>query len=329
MTAFVSKLINGPAWRGNRRETQRGYSMIELVVALSVGGAVMAPVVNAVDQSMVTIQAIQNETNLKTAHEALIRYAAQNDGCLPFAADWEGSLPNTDETGAPGYTDTGIARDNVHAGDLPWTDLGLGDSFRDGDSLRIQYYVATPYADFGSGCVAATRYEHWHQNVTYDGTAISIYLYHTPRGGSLGLYKVDGVLAAGTSPEVGGYSEESESLPDNLLELRRGPDVMAAGTESDVLSAQNVFVLIATGNNINPDTEINLPYMRDENHLYDGVGTSWELNEGEVDDVLFSATHEYNSDDEGASGDDTLLVTSFLSFKSDLRSFGVKLESIY
>ena len=120
------------------------------------------------------------------------------------------------------------------------------------------------------------------------------------------------------------------SLPDNLLELRRGPDVKANGTEGDVLSAQNVFVLIATGDNINPNNSINLPYMRDANHRASGNGNApWNLNQNVVDDVRFSSIREYDVDDESSNGDDTLLVVSFLSFKSDLRSFGVQLKPIY
>ncbi len=128
----------------------------------------------------------------------------------------------------------------------------------------------------------------------------------------------------------GGYSDVGVALPVNLLELRRGPDIKATGSEDDVLSAQNVFVLIAAGENINANASINLPFMRDDNHRADGsVGDPWDLNQNDIDDVRFSATHEYNGIDEGASGDDTLLVTSFLSYKSDLKSFGVRLESIF
>ena len=70
--------------------------------------------------------------------------------------------------------------------------------------------------------------------------------------------------------------------------------------------------------------------MRDENHRANCTGGApWNFKKKNIDGVCFSATHEYNGVDEGASGDDTLLVTSFLSFKSDLRSFGVKLDSVY
>ncbi len=143
------------ARRSRRRETQKGFTLPELVVTLTAFGAIMTPVLNAVDTSMDTIRAEQNQTLLETARESLIRYAARNKGCLPFAADWEGALPNTDQNGSVGYTDTGVAKNNTRAGDLPWTDLGLGDTFRDGDGQRIQYYVASQYADFVSDCLAS------------------------------------------------------------------------------------------------------------------------------------------------------------------------------
>ena len=326
-TANASRESGGRARRRNRREHQKGFSLPELVVAMTAVGAILSPVLSAVDSSMDAIRSEQNQNILETARESLIRYAARNDGCLPFAADWEGSLPNTDQNGAVGYTDTGVATDNTRAGDLPWTDLGLGDNFRDGGGLRIQYYVASQYADFGSDCDAAAKGEEWNQSVAYDGSVTKVYLYYTPPGGSRGLYEITGTLAAGTRPD--GYTQVGVPLPDNLLELRRGPDIKANNSEKDVLSAQNIFVLIATGDNINANNSIDLPYMRDENHRANGGGAPWNLNQNNIDNVRFSATREYNSTDEGASGDDLLLVTSFLSFKSDLRSFGVKLESIF
>ena len=56
MTAYVSKFINGPRCRRNGGETQKGYSVIELIVTLGVGGAVLTPVLNVVDESIGTIR---------------------------------------------------------------------------------------------------------------------------------------------------------------------------------------------------------------------------------------------------------------------------------
>ncbi len=314
--------------RTGRREAQRGFTMPEMVAVMTVVGAILAPVLESVDTSIGAIRSEQNQFTLETAREALIRYAAQHDGCLPFAADWEGGLPDTDQTGSPGYTDTGVAVSNTRAGDLPWADLGLTAAFRDGDGLRIQYYVASQYADLDADCAARQIGEEWNTMVSYRGSvAVPIYLHFTPPGGSPGLYGIVGPLAAGTRPDSA-YTDISDALPASLLELRRGPDIKKNGDENDVLSAQNVFVLIATGDNINVFPSNDLPYMRDENHRSNSGGAPWNLNQNVVDEVRFAATHEFDANDQGKDGDDMLLVTSFLSFKSELRTFGVHLAPI-
>ncbi len=313
--------------QAGRRQAQRGFSLPELVAVMTAVGAVLAPILSSFDSSIEAIRGEQNEVVLETAREALIRYAAQHDGCLPFAADWEGGLPNTDPTGASGYTDTGAAIDDTRAGDLPWAELGLSDSFRDGDGLRIQYFVASQYADLDVGCAARSMGEEWNPMVSYDGSVASIYLHFTPPGDSGGLYEIDGALASGTRPDSG-YADISDPLPDSLLELRRGPDIKKNGEESDVLSAQNIFVLIAVGDNINANSSILLPYMRDDNHRSKASGAPWSLNVGLIDEVIFAATHEIDGSDEGKDGDDMVLAMSFLSFKTDVRKFGVQLAPI-
>lgn len=329
-TATPSQEAERSVRRPRRRVTQKGFSLSELVVSLTAVGAILSPVFLAVDSSMDTIRAEQNQTYLAMARDSLIQYAARNNGCLPFAADWEGALANTDSSGGTGYTDTGVSKNDSRAGDLPWTDLGLGDTFRDGNGQRIQYYVASQYADFGADCLARAKGEEWHQLVTYEGTVANpAYVYYTSANGSRDLFEIDDTLPAGTNPDIGGFTAVGLFLPANLLELRRGPTISASGAEKDVISGQNVFVLIAAGENINADASINLPYMRDENHRGGSGGDPWSLNQNVVDDVRFSLTRAYNSGDEGTNGDDTLLVASFLSFKSDLRSYGVKLEPIY
>ena len=313
--------------RAGRRQAQRGFSLLEMAAVMTAAGAILGPVLASFESSIDAIRGEQNEVVLETAREALIRYAAQHDGCLPFAADWEGGLPDTGQTGAPGYTDTGIAANNTRAGDLPWADLGLAESFRDGDSLRIQYYVASQYADLDVGCAARSIGEAWNPMVSYDGSVASIYLHFTPPDGSGGLYEINGFLASGTRPDSG-FNDIGDALPSSLLELRRGPDVKKNGDESDVLSAQNVFVLIAVGDNINANSSINLPYMRDENHRSNSGGAPWNLNQNNVDGVIFAATHEFNGSDEGKDGDDMVMAMSFLSFKTDVRKFGVQLAPI-
>ena len=328
VTTIVPMACGGPARREPDSETQRGFTMTELVVVMGAVGAILTPILGAVDASMDTIRVEQSEVTMQTAREALIRHAARNDGCLPFAADWEGGLPNTDQTGAPGYTDTGVAKDNARAGDLPWADLGLSEGFGDGGGLRIQYSVASQYADAGSGCAARAMGAEWNQMVTYQGPPTDIlYVNYTPPGGSRGLYEIDGTLVAGTRPDAS-FADVGDPLPSSLLELRRGPDVKAPGSEKDVLSAQNVFLLLATGDNINTIASINLPYMRDANHRGNSGGGPWNLNQNVIDGVVFSATRAFDGSDEGKDGDDILMAVSFLSFKADLRKFGVRLEPV-
>ena len=62
-----------PVRRSRRRETQKGFTMPELVIALTAVGAILSPVLNAVDTSMDTIRAVQNQTKLEMARESLIR----------------------------------------------------------------------------------------------------------------------------------------------------------------------------------------------------------------------------------------------------------------
>ena len=90
--------------------------MLELVFSLAVGGAIMVPVVGTVSSSMDTIRVLQNKSILDTAHEALNRYAARNNGCLPFAADWEGGMANTDQNGSIG---SGTFMTSVNSSDTP------------------------------------------------------------------------------------------------------------------------------------------------------------------------------------------------------------------
>jgi prepilin-type N-terminal cleavage/methylation domain-containing protein len=325
----TSKSVSARCSRADR--AQRGFSMPELVAVMAAIGAVLTPVLSAVDSSVESIHTEQSKVVMTTAREALVRYAAQNKGCLPFAADWEGGLPNTDQIGAVGYTDTGVPVTDAHSGDLPWNELGLSATFRDGDGLRIQYYVASQYADVGGGCSARSIGTPWNPSVTYEGTAADpVYVYDTPSGvNSGGLYTIDGELSAGTRPEAGGFDDSgSDYLPDGLLELRRGPDIKGNGDQDDVLSAQNIFVLIAAGDNININSSVLLPYMRDDNHRSKASGAPWSLNQSVVDDVVFSATHNRHGTDESKDGDDMVLAVSFLSFKSDLRTFGVSLAPV-
>ncbi len=62
MIAYAFKFTGGPARRSRGRETQKGFSLPELVVTLTAVGAIKSPVLNAVDSSMDTIRAEQNQS---------------------------------------------------------------------------------------------------------------------------------------------------------------------------------------------------------------------------------------------------------------------------
>ena len=124
-------------------------------------------------------------------------------------------------------------------------------------------------------------------------------------------------------------TDVTEALPNPLLEVRRGPDITSnANSQKDVLSAQNVFVLIATGENRNPT--LDRRHMRDAGHLASasGSGTPWALGLSDVDGVVFSMVHDLSSADRQDDGDDTLRVMSFIEYKSRLKAFGKSIQPI-
>ena len=116
-----------------------------------------------------------------------------------------------------------------------------------------------------------------------------------------------------------------------LLEVRRGPDVTATDAQSDVISAQNVFVLIAPGKNRNAG--VDRAYVRDSNHVGDAAGGPWPINVHlveppweNVDAVVFSEARDTDATESGNDGDDTLLVMSFNDYKAGLSRFGLNME---
>ncbi len=320
-------------------ETQRGYTMPDLLVVLTTAGMLFGPVITAFNDTMDSTHEEFTQMALETARDALIDYAAQNNGCLPFAADFEGGMPDTDDSGAftPGSADTGVGASGKHGGDVPWADLGLGKKFRDGEGLRIQYYVASQYTDDdndpdnGLTCRAGVRGAEWNPSVTYNGSKSQPdYVYYTPSGSDRRLYKITKTLPAGTPPDmvVDDLTEDfTGPFPASLLEVRRGPDVTSGGSNSDVVSAQNVFVLSAPGENRNAQAN-NRTHIRDANHVADGLGNPWVLDSQVVDNVIFSATHNIDPADQGNDGDDTLMVVSFIGFKAALNKYGLHLEPV-
>ncbi len=331
--------------------SEAGFTVIELAIVIVLIGLLLMPIIKLATASFGSTRDEKTQIALETARDALIAYAATNNGCLPFSADFEGGLPDTDASGnaTPGFVDTGDSQNNSnnnsHAGDLPWADLGLTNGFVDGDQLRIQYYVATQYtdtdadADNGIDCLAGFRGFEWKSSITYNGGTTPVYVYYDPLPevpvpGDRRLYKLTGnnALLAGNSPDAnlapGIVEDVTNPLPASLLEVRRGPDVInGTAVETTAVSARNVFVLIAPGSNRNADH--NRRYFRDSNHRGDAGGSLWSPDSSNnIDIVVISATRNIDATDHGDDGDDTLLATSFIQYKAELSAYGLNMEPI-
>ena len=322
-------------------EAQRGVTRLEMATVFTLVGLLAAPLIALVPSSLQATRTGMTEIALERARDALIEYAAANNGCLPFAADFEGGWRDTDlddGTANPGFVDTGVGIKDRHSGDLPWADLGLVKSFLDGNQLRVQYYVASQYVDDGNTsdyeitCRAGFRGTEWNPSVTYNGSVLKPYFVsYTPAGSDRRIYQIHGILPAGTPPNLASgdiaVDRTEYPLPSPLLEVRRGPNVTGSGGQSDVVSAQNVFVLIAPGTNQN--TYLGRGFIRDINHVQDSIGNDWVVNiSNVVDGVVFSATHYIDGTDSSNDGDDTLLVMSFINYKAELSKYGLNMDPV-
>ncbi len=131
------------------RQAQDGFTLIELAIVMAVLGLLLIPTLTALNSLLLTNKQDQSQVALKAARDALLAYAAQNKGCLPQAADFEGGVPDTNAAGLGGTPDTGrlIAAPLAaqRAGDVPWADLGIPNQQLDGHGYRLQYYVASAY----------------------------------------------------------------------------------------------------------------------------------------------------------------------------------------
>lgn len=317
---------------------QRGFTVVELAIVLVVSGLLLVPLLKLVFTAVGGNSEQQTEAAFDKAVDALIAYATENNGCLPFAADSEGGLIDTDVAGLQ-ITDTGTSGNNTRAGDLPWAELGLleetrGGFFLDGDFLRIQYYVATPYADTDNGCSAGFRGQEWNPQVTYLGSnPAPVFVYDTANLTSTNppnLFKITGTLTAGLHPSqapANTASDVTAVLTSPLLEVRRGPDITSSvDGQDDVQSIQNVFILIAVGANRNAG--LDRTHVRDSTHALDNTGALWTLGVNNVNNVVFSLTRNISGTDSGDDGDDTLRIMSFIEYKSRLKAFDLILQQL-
>lgn len=325
--------------QADSNDAQGGFTLIELAIVMVVAGLLLTPLLRYIGTAVVTSRLKATNSVLDTASDALTSFAATNGGCLPFAADFEGGLPDTDAGGAASSSpDTGKrgTGSGQAAGDIPWADLGLGNNFLDGDGLRIQYFVASPYTDnnvnqAGITCDAGFRGFQWQSSVTYTAPLnASLWIYDAdPNSGLRTLYEIsqNKSLAAGTHPDDGAdLTAHKNSLPDPLLQLRRGPDVTSAtGGQNDVISSQNVFILIAAGNNRN--TDIDRLFTRDSTHKTSSGG-AWALGIATIDDQIFSSEPNQDAGDSSNSGDDNMLIMSFNRFRSEMNKHGLNMEAV-
>ncbi len=321
------------------QRSRAGFTIIELAIVIVVISVLLMPLLRIAASSIGATRTQETGAALETARDALVAFAASNNGCLPFAADFEGGLPDTDAAGVVTSTsvDTGFGTANKHGGDLPWAELGLTNSLLDGDNLRLQYYVASPYTDdnlveAGVTCAASFRGFEWNMTVTYNGTILSpLFVYHTDANNNVrGLYTITGAYPMGTLPPDAALGTEVDAigapLTSPLLQVRRGPDVTDPFNSQDLVeSAQTVFVLIAPGKNRNATAS--RAYVRDANHVADDLGAAWALETDPVDEeVIFSLTQNIDGTDSNNDGDDTLLVMSFTNFKAAVSKYGLNME---
>ena len=309
--------------------------MFDTVNAIAIVGVLVAPMIAATGSLMDVTRARVTGSAFATARDALVAFAAAHDGCLPFAADFEGGLPDTDQSGNPS-PDTGVGVVNTFAGDLPWSELGLTSGFLDGDGLRIQYFVASSYTDADTSdedpCAAGSRGREWDPSLSYDDTGPEQYVYYTPAGSERQLYKIIGTLPEGSSPNTAGKTDVQNvtaPLPDALLEVRRGPDItgkFGKQEQSDRMSSQNVFVLIAPGENRN--ARLNRTHIRDANHAGNKAGGPWTVNNKDVDSRVFASIHNVDKTNNMNNGDDTLSVMSVTNFMVEVSKFHMTLAPI-
>ena len=93
-------------WRVSGRGegcARSGFTIIELAIVVVVAGLLLVPLLRIAGSSIISARLKETQSRLDTARDALVAFAAVNGGCLPFASDFEGGLPDTDASGCGGH----------------------------------------------------------------------------------------------------------------------------------------------------------------------------------------------------------------------------------
>ncbi len=81
------------------QRSRAGFTIIELAIVLVVISLLLMPLLRIAASSVGATRTQDTGAALATARDALVAFAASNNGCLPFAADFEGGLLDTDANG--------------------------------------------------------------------------------------------------------------------------------------------------------------------------------------------------------------------------------------
>ena len=71
------------------QRSRAGFTIIELAIVIVVISLLLMPLLRIAASSIGTTRTLDTGAALETARDALVAFAASNNGCLPFAADFE------------------------------------------------------------------------------------------------------------------------------------------------------------------------------------------------------------------------------------------------
>jgi prepilin-type N-terminal cleavage/methylation domain-containing protein len=114
--------------------TQRGYSLIELVVVILIIGILLAGLAIPLSSQVRTARVQQAQTELERIKDALIGYAIADPNRRLPCPDQDGDGQGDNDGSAPDPCDN----PSFVEGDLPWADLGIGRSDPWGNPYRYR-----------------------------------------------------------------------------------------------------------------------------------------------------------------------------------------------